>query len=881
MFHFTPITAALLAAVLQASTAGPGATIAADAEHLTRALAEWELYAATSGADAEVAAALEVLATEARAAAAAAPKDAAIAREAEAVETARARFRAERGLERPAAQQSGQEPRDPRPSDEEVIAMAILNHLHAEPTKEHQDAILRFGSRAVPALVSSARSMSAANALGAPAIALDTLALIDVQKALEVSWELSAQPSFLVRRAIADVLARRDLYSKEALWTPMTDGDHLPAVPEWGLLVERLLSEPAVAATHLRSVLVACVARGFAPQAVIDAVMTLDQPDQWPNPGFVPPASRALYLAGAHHPNAAVRKFCASYLAGFPDATPVFALHVDTDADVRRGVAAALGQRTVRGHVGLGSYSNTTVKPDQGPAYLAALEACLTDPDKNVRSAAVNALQQAFRPDEAPPLAPAELARLGVRTTHVDVKLPLAQLMSQYATAYVADAAEGLLSDVGLRANDNNYATLFDALMWATARDDGSATASAVLRALEVHATPHEWGVALGRDTSEPWTLLRKLSDERRVHLVRLLAARWPSAAWKVSWWWHKVEHDAAPWRALMLDAEATTLERAIALEWSLGPDAPTDDHLAAIVATASASAREFTAVESPSTPGSHAMTPLVSARWLSGVSSALVQRGVPQRRFLGALFGDRSVPDAVLLKVRLDTRRGLIEDQAELARAILARYPLETWDALVDHATPTDVLGLAHTLTPAERVPLIEGALNLQDESRWQPAIEAAGRCRDSALIEVLRRFCLTKGSTYLVSVANTAASFLSDDAAKLILELAARTSYSEARATILAALQQVIDYQTALAQWQQRNDATAVRMRAIAELVAVIDDTSVPEAQRAEALRGLGLLGAVEELPRLVRTLSAPSEALRTAAREALDRLNAAPVK
>jgi hypothetical protein len=39
--------------------------------------------------------------------------------------------------------------------------------------------------------------------------------------------------------------------------------------------------------------------------------------------------------------------------------------------------------------------------------------------------------------------------------------------------------------------------------------------------------------------------------------------------------------------------------------------------------------------------------------------------------------------------------------------------------------------------------------------------------------------------------------------------------------------------------------------------------------------------LLGAVEELPRLVRTLSSPSEPLRGAAREALDRLNAVQEK
>jgi hypothetical protein len=125
------------------------------AELLARALAEWELRAATSGEDAEVAEAIEALVGEARAALAAAPNDAAVARDAAAVEVALARFRAERGLERPAAQ-AQQEPRDARASDEEVIAAAIQRLLSDARSAEQQAAILRFGTRAVPALVAEA-----------------------------------------------------------------------------------------------------------------------------------------------------------------------------------------------------------------------------------------------------------------------------------------------------------------------------------------------------------------------------------------------------------------------------------------------------------------------------------------------------------------------------------------------------------------------------------------------------------------------------------------------------------------------------------------------------------------------------------------------------
>jgi len=878
MLDFTPITAALLAAALQASSGAPTVTTSTSAERLARSLAEWELYAATSGDDAAAATTLEALAAEARAAAAAAPSDAAIARAAAAVEAAHVRFRAERGLEHPAGQdpgqQAGQEPRDPRATDEEVIAMAILNHLHADPSKEHQDAILRFGVRAVPALVSSARSMNAANALGAPAIALDTLAMIDPLKALEVSWDLSAQPSFLVRQAIAGVLNRRMVYTRDDVWVEGEGGDDVPAAPEWGELVERLLSEPALAPKDLRNVLAACAMRGFAPQVVIDAILSLDEIQDWPQLGFVPPGTRPLYIAGLQHPRAEVRRHCAGRVSQFPDVTPLFALHSDKDLQVRSTVANALGERDLaQPGPTPGSSKLTKVPPVPGPEHQAALERCLSDEQVDVSRIAGSRVQHAYYNLSISLLPPDNLARLAVSVPHLDIRMMLLRVFARSAPEFVAGVAEHTLSDPAVRANAGYYLEAYNAISGTYFVEHAPAIAPAILAALEAHATPEEWGIVFDRDNSNntPPELLVHLPDNLRVQLVRSLARHSPHAAWRLRKWRNSVPHDTAPWRALVSDASASHLARAVAAAWSLGETTPSPEVLSAIIEAV----RRLAQDQAPSRPAWCEL-----AQWVNNLSGDLAEKGVPRQRLLGALFADPSVPDELLLEVRIHSARD-DEERAELVRAVLARFPCATWDAHYDRLLIVDVLGFAHTLNRERRVALIECALEGRG-AWWSRALEAAGRSRDPELVGTLRRFSerLT-GDDYLLWVAQAAASLLSDEAAKLILDLAARASNSELRAKILESLQQVIDYQTALSNWQQRNDATAVRVRAIAELVAVIDDPSVPEAQRAEALRGLGLLGAVEELPRLVRMLNAPSAALQAAAREALDRLNAAPVK
>lgn len=88
--------------------------------------------------------------------------------------------------------------------------------------------------------------------------------------------------------------------------------------------------------------------------------------------------------------------------------------------------------------------------------------------------------------------------------------------------------------------------------------------------------------------------------------------------------------------------------------------------------------------------------------------------------------------------------------------------------------------------------------------------------------------------------------------------------------------ALKQMTDWREASAAWERSKGATAKREAAITELVALIEDAAQPVEVRAEALRGLGLLEAAEELPRLVRALASNEAPIAAAARDAIDRLN-----
>ena len=90
-----------------------------------------------------------------------------------------------------------------------------------------------------------------------------------------------------------------------------------------------------------------------------------------------------------------------------------------------------------------------------------------------------------------------------------------------------------------------------------------------------------------------------------------------------------------------------------------------------------------------------------------------------------------------------------------------------------------------------------------------------------------------------------------------------------------VMDALKQVSDWREATAAWEKSSGAQAQRAEAIAELISILEDPQQSLEAKAASLRGLGLLGAIEELPRPIRSLGSEEKPIKEAARAALERL------
>lgn len=115
---------------------------------------------------------------------------------------------------------------------------------------------------------------------------------------------------------------------------------------------------------------------------------------------------------------------------------------------------------------------------------------------------------------------------------------------------------------------------------------------------------------------------------------------------------------------------------------------------------------------------------------------------------------------------------------------------------------------------------------------------------------------------------------NYLDDASAEILLRAAGAATDESRRELCFAGLETIRKFQDEKARWMRRKDAQTARIDAVGELVKLLDDTDA--SVRAQAARGLGTLGAVEELPRLVKLLKDRETVVQTAAREALDALN-----
>jgi HEAT repeat protein len=115
-----------------------------------------------------------------------------------------------------------------------------------------------------------------------------------------------------------------------------------------------------------------------------------------------------------------------------------------------------------------------------------------------------------------------------------------------------------------------------------------------------------------------------------------------------------------------------------------------------------------------------------------------------------------------------------------------------------------------------------------------------------------------------------------LSDEAAETLLKGLGSTADENVRKACFDALDTIRRYQEEKERWAQRRSSRQAQDAAIAELLPMLADKDANV--RAQAARSMGALGAVEQLPALVRLLKDSDQTVRKAAQEAIDALTTA---
>jgi HEAT repeat protein len=168
------------------------------------------------------------------------------------------------------------------------------------------------------------------------------------------------------------------------------------------------------------------------------------------------------------------------------------------------------------------------------------------------------------------------------------------------------------------------------------------------------------------------------------------------------------------------------------------------------------------------------------------------------------------------------------------------------------------------------------------RDTELFNLAFELIGDARDPRMLPFLEQ-CLTTDfripnkatSSGKQAALNALTRYFDDSAADLILKVAGSTPDAELRSECFKALETIRKYQEEKGRWKDQRSSAEAWGESVRQLVVMLDDKE--PAVRAQALRGLATLNALNEMARVVRMLKDPDAQVRKAAEQALSQLNA----
>ncbi len=688
--------------------------------------------------------------------------------------------------------------------------------------------------------------------------------------------------------------------------------------PQWVPVIEKLLRDPATAgdalpfvSTYARHDTLALGLQQALSQLLLGPDAALAEKVV---PALVDGTGRAsaapVFAAGLRSPHATVRASAAARLVDYSSSPALLAAAVSQDPAVRLQVAMSLAPRNVRSMDFFGNDQSNWEAPVIGRNEEEILARLVADPDAEVRAQAAQAVSKLETPLDASvydtiardPDPRVRSPMLWAANLPLDVRARLAAGLAADSDPRVLDLFDNFVGSI-LAPNNGGPAIDPKFLPAIAARRRNSAKPfqtpnnsevarrvySSLIRTREglkavVHWAAEEHDAALAayaesgvgdhvRSAHGNGNILRRAIRPEAVD-IDVDPADWLPLFEALPK--RKNENTQLAWTLEQLDLDLSSAF----LPYASNPSHDVRKRLEALNIAANGS--------DPSL-GEVLRVVLADPAWKSTdvttyqATTAEIVTALPAEsatRVLAAVLADPAIPDALVAYVAngVVMSRDLDVAEAEgLLRRTFGKLPSDTPSVI------SALRVVARTPTQGSDDWLVRAA---RDGRYYVLAFDLIGEGRDPRYLPLLQEalspsfnFSNISRDGYQAAALNALTRYFDERAANLILDVAGKTSNAELRDKCFKALETIRKYKEEKGRLEDNGDAKKATTKAVQDLVELLDD-KMP-AVRAQAVRGLATLGARAEMPRVVRMLKDPDEAVRKAADEALGTLNAPPKK
>jgi hypothetical protein len=770
-------------------------------------------------------------------------------------------------------------------AEKEVMKLALEKAI----AENNTDFIRSLGKRAVPALREMALAWDGAPSTGDQQPAFHWLGWLSAPDALDVALQHMASKSFVLKRSTITALKSR--FGRRGVWRPHGETDWRLVNPEWEKILHLALEEPAVEPGALKDLLEDFVQKGQLPRSLgpvaIEARVELRLEDVVPKEGL-------WYLdLCVDAMDGRLRESAANYVTAYGEDDQVLKLARDPGAryDLAFRLLAVAESRFV--DRAKGTTEATMVRVPRTPAILESFALLAVDKGSAVRNALRESLEQYRDQFGEAPFSSKELASLFDQVSDKNIRLALLESIKRLpeaerfdaAVAWIADNAKYRSTDNAVRMNPHpaafglsprdDFFRLLD--VWQAHGYLDSSKASRDLfggysfdqldRLVEndgldpepIIARAQQWGfvealapqLSRGNTPLFPW--VQSLSQESRVRLLRTVFADESALANEglMTAYDFTIANQLIESSETLADMVMDKAAPAAARAWAVL--ALAEDHYPALD---EAMLKEIAGLLAATSDEAHARR----------VRNAL--KNAEQQSVLRFLAAEPEATAELLLGMEIYPLGPATLD------ALWARVASEDWSDLP--GAFGFVAGLAEH--SEERLDTRLEQVDFSAERACLGLFYGARQTRNPVLLPLVRRVMERpdfQGRDAWIGATNALGAYMSEEAAGILLEAARFAPTAETRGYAMNKLREITEWQETAAAWEKSTSASAKRSQAVAELVLILDDEEQTEEAHAAALRGLGLLGAVEELPRIVRALGAKSEAIQEAARSAMQRL------